>query len=319
MDTTLSCEPDTTARPVYRREIFIASVTLVCAGLLLAVSTNLAKVAHTIGFTPLAYLTWSLGGAAILLTTASHLRGRPARINRRTLEYFLVSGFLTTAATNLIFFSAVHHLGVSFVALMIALPPLLTYAGALLMRMEAFCWWRACGVVLALAGTALLVIRKWTSADADPTWIMITLIGPILLAAGNLYRTYRWPPGASAESLAPGMLVGAISILILFSLLPGWSLSVPVENPGAPALLGLQATVFAAQFLLLFVLQKAGGPVFLSLMGGVSAIFGVPIAMVLLNEPVLPAFMGSALLVAAGIACMLYGTTTCARSEASAP
>lgn len=295
--------------PHYSR--YVAPLILLLAGLLLAISTNLAKVAQDIGFTPLAYLVWSLAGASFLLTTMSYLRGQSIQLNRQTIEYFIVAGFLTTAATNLIFFSAVRHLGVSFVALMMALPPLLTYVGALFMRMERFCWWRMTGVSLALTGTVFLVMQKWTSPNADPVWIVFTLAGPVLLAIGNLYRTHRWPPGTSAESLAPGMLLSALAMLVIFSLLPGRSLDIPGENTLSIVLLGIQAITFAGQFLLLFVLQKLGGAVLLSLMGGVSAMFGVPIAVLLLDEPFFPAFFVSAMFVAAGIACMLHGATSC--------
>lgn len=295
--------------PYYTR--YVALLILLMAGLLLAISTNLAKVAQNIGFTPLAYLAWSLAGASFLLTTVSYLRGKSIQLNRQTIEYFVVSGFLTTAATNLIFFSAVRHMGVGFVALMMALPPLLTYVGALLLHMERFCWWRMIGVSLALIGTVFLVLQKWASPNVDPVWIVITLTGPILLAIGNLYRSRRWPAGASAESLAPGMLLSALAMLVMFSLLPGRSLNIPSENANAIALLGVQTITFAGQFLLLFALQKLGGPVLLSLMGGVSAMFGVPIAVMLLDEPLLPAFFVSALFVGAGIVCMLRGAQVC--------
>ena len=290
---------------------YVAPLILLLAGLLLALSTNLAKVAQDIGFTPLAYLVWSLAGASFLLTAISYLRGQSVQLNRQTVEYFIVSGFLTTAATNLIFFSAVRHMGVGFVALMMALPPLLTYVGALLLHMERFCWWRMIGVSLALIGTLFLVMQKWTSPNVDPVWIVITLTGPILLAIGNLYRTHRWPPGASAESLAPGMLLSALVMLIIFSSLSGWSLNIPSENANAIALLGIQIITFSGQFLLLFALQKLGGPVLLSLMGGVSAMFGVPIAVMFFDEPLLPAFFVSALCVAAGIVCILHGAKAC--------
>jgi drug/metabolite transporter (DMT)-like permease len=183
-----------------------------------------------------------------------------------------------------------------------------------LLRMERFCWWRATGVALALAGTALLVAKQWESPNANRLWIALALLGPVLLSAGNLYRTRRWPPGATAESLAPGMLLGAIATLVAFSLLPGWSLDVSSQSQFTIPLIGTQAAIFAGQFMILFVLQKTGGPVFLSLMGGVSAIFGVPIAMVLLAEPVLPSFFPSAALIAAGIIAMLFGAEACGRN-----
>ncbi len=292
-------------------QLRMALPALLAGGLLLGISTNLAKIAGAAGINPLAFLAWSLAGATLLLATVSRLRGHTTPVTRRSIEYFVVSGFLGIAGSNLIFFSAVPHLGVSFVALMISLPPLMTYVGALMLRMEAFCWWRASGVMLALAGAAWLILGRWAMPDAEPFWIVLTLVGPVLLSAGNLYRSRRWPPGASAESLAPGMLMGATAILWLAGLLPGASLALPAESGHAAVLIAVQAAVFAGQFLLLFVVQKAGGPVLLSLLGGVSAVFGVPIAMLLLGEPALPGLPASATLISAGIACMLIGATAC--------
>jgi drug/metabolite transporter (DMT)-like permease len=310
MDTK-SIITDRVDQTIQKRQRRLALAALLGAGFLLGITTNLAKVAHGIGITPLAYLTWSLAGTALLLTIISSLRGQTAELNWRSMEYFVIAGFLSTAGSNLIFFNAVPHLGVSFIALMFALPPLLTYAGALALQMERFCRWRVSGVVLALAGTALLVIKQWSAPDADSVWIAIALAGPVLLAMGNIYRTRRWPPEASAESLAPGMLIGALMILMLAALVFDWPLSIPDGSTYVMPLIAVQAIVFAGQFLLLFVLQKAGGPVFLSLMGSVSAVFGVPIAMILLAEPVLPAFLPSASLIAAGIVAMLFGVKVC--------
>lgn len=254
---------------------YLAVVVLLGAGMLLGVTTNLAKVANGIGISPLAYLTWSMTGATLLLAIVSCLRGHRAAVTRRSVEYFVIAGFLSAAGSNLIFFNAIPHLGVSFIALMFSLPPLMTYAGALILRMEQFCWWRAAGVLLALAGTAILVLSRWAAPDIDHFWIGLALLGPVLLAAGNLYRTLRWPPGATAESLAPGMLTAAVGILLLFALVFDRSLSIPIESSYALLLIAGQAVVSAGQFLLMFVLQKTGGPVFLSLMGGVST-FPIP-------------------------------------------
>ncbi len=294
---------------------YLAVTALLGAGLLLGVITNLAKVAHGIGISPLAYLIWSLTGATLLLAIVTYARGQIPKLTHRSLEYFIVAGFLSAAVSNLIFFNAIPRLGVSFIALMFSLPPLMTYAGALMLRMERFCWWRASGVLLALTGAAFLVLDYWAAPNTDHFWIVLTLLGPVMLSAGNLYRTLRWPPGATAESLAPGMLAGAVGILILFALVFDRSLSVPTQNTYVVPLIAIQAVLIASQSLLLFVLQKVGGPVFLSLMGGVSAVFGVPIAMFLLAEPVLSAFAPSAMLITAGIVAMLLGVKKCRQSS----
>jgi hypothetical protein len=58
---------------------------------------------------------------------------------------------------------------------------------------------------------------------------------------------------------------------------------------------------------------------FLSLTGGVSAVYGVPMAMLLLAEPALPAIEPSATLIAAGIVFVLLGATACQRRITLSP
>jgi drug/metabolite transporter (DMT)-like permease len=298
---------------VQRKQQLIALPALLLAGFLLGVTTNLAKVAHGLGVMPLTYLIWSLMGAALLLLTLSLLKRESVPINRRMIEYYLVAGLLTTAGANIIFFNAVPTLGVSFVAVLMALPPLFTYVVALLMGMERFSWWRMAGVLLALAGTVVLGAARWQAPDANVLLILRTLLGPILLTLGNIYRSWRWPPGAKADTLVPGMVLAGAVLLLLYGLLVGEE--VAEFPPGAKvlAVVALQAVIFAAQFQVMLVLQKSGGPVFLSLMGGVSAVFGVPIAVLLLGEHALPGFVVSAALVAAGIASQLMGWRTGAK------
>ena len=289
-----------------------ALAPLLGAGALLGVSTNLAKVATGRGTDPLAFLAWSIAGATLVLLVATRARGVRVPVTRRTVEYFVVAAFVTVAASNLIFFTAVPRVGASFVALAIAFPPVLTYLGALVLRVERFDAVRAAGVVAALAGAAALALFQLRAPDASPPWIALTLVGPVLLAIGNLYRTLRWPPGASAESLAPGMLVGATAMLFAAGLVPGLSLRLALDAPTL-GLTALQAAVFAGQFPMLFALQKAGGPVLLSLLGAVGAVVAVPVAVLALGERLPEGLAVAVPLIAAGVGLVAWGGTRRAR------
>lgn len=301
-----------------KRQQNIALISLLTSGLLLGITTNLARLAPVIGIPPLPYLTWSLLGATVLLLAIANARGQVLRLNHRTIEYFIVAGFLTTAGANLIFFNAVTRLGVSFVAMMIALPPLFTYTGAIILRLEKFNWIRAAGVAIALTGTAILVVERQAVGNIELAWVALTLIGPVLLAAGNLYRTCRWPPGVSSESLAPGTLIAGTLMLFVYAIVTGEPLRISSNHSYSLLLIVLQSMIFSGQFLLMFILQKAGGPVLMSLIGGVSAVCGVPIAMTIFNEPMLPMFVVSAFMVLVGIVSLLVNqcTSTAERSAA---
>ncbi|MGO1247422.1 MAG: DMT family transporter [Oceanisphaera sp.] len=284
----------------------VALACLVLGGALLGLSTNLAKLAGELQLSPLAFLSWSIGGAAIILLMLSGIRGKWPPITRRTVEYYAVSALVGVAGSNLIFFSAVPHVGAGFVALIISLPPLLTYGGALLLGIENFNPARALGIVAALIGAGVLAANKLAAPNANILWILLALLGPVLLAIGNLYRTLRWPVGVAADVLAPGMLVGATVMLFSASLLPGFSLTVPTQT--IPLLLiTVQALVFAGQFLLLFILQKHGGPVMLSLLGAVGAVVGVPVAVYLQGEAPPQGLLIGALFIGAGVALVTFG------------
>lgn len=274
---------------------------LLVTGSLLGLSANLAKLAHHAGLGPLAFLAWSVSGAAVALFAINAVKGRLPPLNRRTSEYFLVSALVSLALPNLLLFAAVPHVGASFVALAIAFPPLFTYVGALLLRMERFNSRRALGVVLALAGAAFLAVLKLSAPDAPVIWVLATLLAPVILAIGNLYRTLRWPDGARPDELAPGMLAGAGLMLLLAGAAPGLSLKVPIESAAPLFLILAQAAAFALQYYLFFILQQRGGPVYLSLLGSVAAVVGVPIAIFLLGESPPQGLAVGALLIALGI------------------
>ena len=301
--------PSSTARTSHsRKSAWLAPlIYLLAGGALLGLSTNLAKLAGDIQLSALAFLFWSISGAALILLLLAALRRNLPPVNGRTIEYYAISGLLGVAGANLLFFSAIPRVGAGFVALIITLPPLLTYVGALALKIERFQVLRAVGVISALAGAVTLAFHKLSAPDANYLWIFLALIGPVLLAIGNIYRTLRWPEGVSSDALAPGMLIAAAVILLGVGCLPGFSLSVPTHRSLPIMLIALQAAVFAGQFLLLFLLQKSGGPVFLSLLGSVGAVVGVPVAILLQGETAPEGLLLGTLLIGTGIALLNIG------------
>ncbi|MGP4845517.1 DMT family transporter [Marinobacter sp. 1Y8] len=300
----------TSHRPINKRAWLAPLLYLLSGGALLGLSTNLAKLAGEVHLPPLAFLCWSITGAAIVLMIVAAQQRELPPVSARTLEYYAVSALVGVAGSNLIFFSAVQHVGAGFVALIISLPPLLTYLGALVLRLERFQRLRAAGVASALAGAGVLAAHKLSAPDADGFWIALALAGPVLLAIGNLYRTLRWPNGVSATALAPGMLIAAAVMLLGAGFLPGFSLAIPTDQSLPLILIAMQATVFAVMFLLLFMLQKTGGPVLLSLLGSVGALVGVPVAIFLQGETQPEGLLPGAALIAAGVALLTLGKTT---------
>lgn len=94
-----------TARTTYsRKRAWLAPlVYLLAGGALLGLSTNLAKLAGDIQLPALAFLFWSISGAALILLVLAAFRGNLPPVNVRTVEYYAISGLLGVAGANLLF------------------------------------------------------------------------------------------------------------------------------------------------------------------------------------------------------------------------
>lgn len=283
-----------------------SSALLAVSGFLLAFNLALPKLAYTYGFAPLNYLALACFGTAILLWLVAWATGNRPRLDTHTIRYGLVAGLLTVVLPSGILFLAIPHVGAGFVTLTGALPPIFTYALALLLRFEPPNGLRAGGVLAGVAGVAVLGWSKFTLADADPVWIVITLLVPVIVASANIYRARSWPKGATALSLAPLMLTGASFWLAIITI--GGGDLVPAHlASGAPIILALQIAVMTALYIMYFVVQRYAGTVYFSQIGSIAAVFGTILATAWFHE-VMPPLLGlSAALLALGVAGVTLG------------
>lgn len=295
---------------------------LIATGAFLGFSTILSKLAVGAGLAPIAFLAWSALGTTIVLCALAFWRSELPTFNKRNTEYAFVAAFFSFAAPNALLYSAVPHVGVGFVALMLAFPPLLTYAGSLALQLERFSAVRAAGVVAALAGAGWIAVLKLGEPAAPAAWIVAALCIPVLLSVGNIYRTVRWPEGARPATLTAPMLTAASVLIFLGASLKGEPLfALPPDTQTAGALIGAQVLCLTAQVSLFFVLQKRGGPVYVSFAGSVAAVSAVPVAVVLLGEAIPQGLAIGGVLIATGILAVTLGgsgrgTTPTARVEA---
>jgi drug/metabolite transporter (DMT)-like permease len=265
---------------------FAAIAPLAClliVGTLLGLTANLVKLAVAGGWPPLAFLFWSTLGAGIILLGAACASGNRPGVKARDIQYNLVSGLLSIALPNALLFAAIPRVGASFVAICMALPPLITYGLALIIGIERLRALRAVGVMFGLAGSAALALAKTGAGATDSLWVVAALTGPVFVACGNIYRTIRWR--ASALSLAPGMLLGAAALLLPCIAAVGESFLPAPLDAAALSFLFAQTIVFATIYALYFILQKLAGPVYLSQIGSVGAVCGATLAVLALGEP----------------------------------
>ncbi|WP_422376021.1 DMT family transporter [Roseibium sp.] len=290
-------------------------VLLLVVGSFLAVSTVIAKAAPQVGWHPLALLQWSiLGGATgLYLITRMAGLGKGVRqggavigLDRRLVIYLTLSGLLFIAP-NMIAVVAAPKVGAGFVSLSFAFPLVLTYALAVLLRLERLQVLRGAGVLFGLAGGVLLAVSGAELSVEASWWSTVALSIPVFLAVGNIYRTLKWPDGAKPVNLALGMMATGFLALGAFNLATGVPVVPQDWSTAAVGLLVAQIAIFAVQYGLYFRLQQTAGPVYLSQIGSVAAVVGLGLGYLVFGEIPNAAKLAAVASVGAGIVLVTLG------------
>jgi drug/metabolite transporter (DMT)-like permease len=185
---------------------------------------------------------------------------------------------------NMIAVNAAPKVGAGFVSLSFAFPLVLTYALAVVLRLERLQLLRSTGVLFGLAGGVLLAVSGKDLSMEASWWSMIALSIPVFLATGNIYRSMNWPAGAKPVDLALGMMATGFVALALFTAIAGIPVVPQTWTAGSAGLLAAQIVIFAIQYGLYFRLQQTAGPVYLSQIGSVAAVVGLGLGFLIFGE-----------------------------------
>ncbi len=290
-------------------------VLLLVIGTLLAVSTVFAKAAPDLGWHPVSLLQWSVLGGAAGLFAVTRLYGRKKGVRgprkaaagrSQLLVYVLVTGVLFILP-NMIAVTAAPKVGAGFVALCYAFPLVLTYAFAVVLKLQRFQLLMVGGVLFGVAGGVLLAISGKTLTAEASLWSIWALSIPVFLAAGNIYRTLKWPDGAKPVDLALGMMVVGFVVLFVFTTLLGIPAAPAAWTGEAVTLLVAQIAIFGLQYGLYFRLQQTAGPVYLSQIGSVAAVVGLALGYLVFNEIPNTAKLAAVVFVGIGIILVTLG------------
>lgn len=276
---------------------------LITTGTLLAVTILLSKMAAANNAPMLTYLCIALGGSGVILALTSRGQPRSATPTKVLLLYGLGAGALMALGSALGYL-AVDKVGAAFIAVALAFPPLLTWLLSLLTGLETFALSRVVGLLISLAGGALLAVGKGLGMpNAEIGGVLLACAMPVILAVGNVYRSFFWPKGTSARQLAGLMLLCGAALTLPFAVWQeGVGAALALLQPPLLPILCCAVVAFVVQYLTFFRLQQIAGPVYLSQTGSVAAITGTPIAIAVLGEAVPDGFALAATLIIVGLA-----------------
>lgn len=266
----------------------------------------LGKLASQAGVPPVPWSFVIAAGASLVLGLYALLTRRAVPLERGHRRYYLVSAAISFVAPNLIVFAAIPRLGAGFAAVMYTLSPVLTLAFSAAAGLRRPGLAGVLGIAVGLAGALTIVLsRGQVDRPGDPVWIGLALLIPVLLAAGNVYRTVDWPADADPLALAVGSNACAAGMLLAIGLAADGPGGFATLSAAAP-LAAVQMAASAAMFALFFRLQQVGGPVFLSQIGYVGAAVGLVSGALVLGERYPAATWLGAVIVAVGVALVTW-------------
>lgn len=271
------------------------------AGGLIGSGFVVAKLLLDAGANPAAIALIQVGGAGLFLGAALKLGGGALPFRRDTWRYLVVSALIGVAAGPLLGQWVLARIPAGIFTVVVTLSPMFTTLinAALDRRLPAAA--TALGTGLGLGGVLLVLVPRAQAVDPEQGLALALALGvPVLLAAGNVYRSRRWPERLPASAAAAGTLLSQGMLLVpLFLLRP--AIDAAALTPLWPLLTGLVAITVAGT-LTASTLQRRAGAAAFSQIGYVIALTGVVASALLFGDSLGPLFWPALGLVFVGIA-----------------
>jgi drug/metabolite transporter (DMT)-like permease len=264
----------------------LSAALLLGIGVLWGLFFSLIKTGITGGVTPMSYLFWFTLMAGTVLFCLCRIRRTRPRFTRVHLKFYASAASLRFVFANIVLYTVQGRIPVGVMAVVMALVPILTYATALVFRVEKFYLTRFFGIVVAFCGVALIVAPK--DALPDPAlipWVLLGLVTPLLHGAGYVFLSERnRPPDSDSLSVACGTLWMASAMTLPLALAFGqFQLLGPPFSKGEIAMM-IHALLAGFNFYAIFELIRIAGPTYMSQANFLSVLFGVLFGIALFGE-----------------------------------
>ena len=161
---------------------------LMLLGLGWGATQPLGKIAASTGHPPFGLIFWQLVVCVLVLGALTLLRGKGVRRTPESLRFYVVIAVLGTLVPNATFYLSVARLPAGIMSILISAVPLISFPLALALGMDRFSARRVLGLLLGVAGVALIALPKASLPEPGmAAFLPLALIGPLFYALENTY------------------------------------------------------------------------------------------------------------------------------------
>ena len=245
----------------------------------------LGKIAASSGHGPFALIFWQLVICVVVLGLITGVRGRGLVLTRRAMGFYVAVALMGTLIPGATFYISVARLPAGIMSILISTVPLIAFPLTLALGLDRFDRKRLLGLLLGLAGVALIALPRASLPDpAMVAYLPLALIGPAFYAMeGTFVSRYGMAGMDPVQAMFGASLVGLILCVPLVGLSGQWVSPLPPWGKPEAALLlssGMHALLYAGYV----GLAAKAGAVFATQTSYIVTASGLCWAMLLLGE-----------------------------------
>ena len=280
----------------------LPTALLFACGITWGLSFSLNKIAITSGIPVVAYVFWQSLGAGIILLIFTFAAAKRVPLSWPYLKLYSVAALFQFVVPFLALNFVAARLPAGVVSLGQALVPALTFAFALLFRMERYNTLRFAGLWIGLAGVLLVVLPQSSLPQSDMVgWVLFALIAPLCYGLANALVAILRPPESHSIPLAAGLLLCASALLLLvMAVTNSWWFFDAGLDAGGLALIGV-TFINAVFWILVLEIIRLAGPVFFASYNYISPLAGIGWAVLIFSERHSPWIWGALALMFVGL------------------
>jgi drug/metabolite transporter (DMT)-like permease len=255
---------------------FLPLILLLSLSLIWGLGPSIVKFVALDGVPPVGMVVWQTGIAGVILAGICLVRRVPIHLDGRHLRYYLAMGWIGLALPNTNMVIVMRDLPVGLMGVIIITAPVITYAVALVIRLERFAWMRSVGVVLGFAGAAVLVLPNGSLPSPELLPIaLLAFLTPALWATSNVIAEVWRPKDGDTYALAMGTMFAAAGGALVGALVTGQFHAIWDGFGVSDGVIVFYGFATVAAFALFYTIVKIAGAVYLAQVGYLVPLMGV--------------------------------------------